>query len=188
MYNEALMDKYIKSHLKNKRYVHTLGVVEMSEKLADIYNYDKHKARIAALMHDCAKNMSEEELLRITKENNLVEIDNIIEKSPMLLHGIVGAYIAKKEFKITDEDIINAIKYHTTGRENMSILEKIIYIADCIEMSRDFEGVDELRKIAYENLDHALLMIYDQTIKYIISNGWLLYPKTIEARNYLLIR
>ncbi|GAA0124327.1 hypothetical protein UT300019_02280 [Clostridium sp. CTA-19] len=188
MVNETEIYQYIRGALRPKRYTHTLGVLETAESLCEIYGCDKYKTRIAALLHDCAKNMSDDELIKITKENNLIEVDETIKHSPMLLHGFVGAYIAGEKFNINDVDIINSIKYHTTGRPNMSILEKIIYVSDGIEPSRKFEGVDDIREVAIKDLDKALLMMYNQTIKYIISKNQLLYPKTIEARNYLLIK
>ena len=103
-----------------------------------------------------------------------------------LMHGLAGSIIAKHIMGIEDEDVLNSISYHTTGRKNMTILEKIIYIADYIEPMRNFPGVDELRKIAYSNLDEALLLSFDNTIKYVITKGQLLHLDTIEARNYIL--
>ncbi|KIE47282.1 hypothetical protein U732_1212 [Clostridium argentinense CDC 2741] len=179
--------KYLEKCLKPSRYVHTLGVVDVAEKLAIQYNVDAKKARIAALLHDAAKNMNVDELIRISKENNH-EIDEDYYSSPQLLHGVVGAYIAKNTFDIKDSDILNAITYHTTGRANMCLLEKIIYVADYIEPSRNFQGVESLRELAYKNLDEAVIECCENTIKYILSKKLLLHKNTIEARNYLLIQ
>lgn len=187
MYNETKMREYIKANLKTERYNHTLGVVEVAEKMAKVYNCNVEKAKIAALLHDCAKNMKNEELIKVTKEKNLIELNEIFIQSPGLLHGFVGAYLAKEMFNVNDEEILDAIRYHTTGRENMTLLEKILYIADYIEPSRCFEGIEEMRELAFSNLNLALLRGYNDTINYVISKGLLLYPKTVEARNYLLI-
>lgn len=179
--------KYLEKCLKPSRYVHTLGVVEVAEKLAIQYNADAKKARIAALLHDAAKNMNIDELIRISKENNH-EIDEDYYNSPQLLHGVVGAYIAKNTFGIEDGDILDAIIYHTTGRANMCLLEKIIYVSDYIEASRNFQGVESLREIAYKDLDEAVIECSENTIRYILSKKLLLHKNTIEARNYLLIQ
>ena len=133
------------------------------------------------------KNMSIDELVKISKEN-YKDIDEDYYNSPQLLHGMVGASIARDVFKIEDDDILNAITYHTTGRANMSLLEKIIYVADYIEPSRDFPGVEFLREISYTNLDEAVIECCESTIKYILSKKLLLHKNTIEARNYLLIK
>lgn len=186
MTKEDKIKEYLKNNLKTSRYNHTLGVVETAEKLAKRYNSNIEKARIAALLHDCAKNMSSEQLLKIAKENNC-EIDNIISSSPQLLHGFVGSVLAKSLFDINDDEILNAIRFHTTGKKDMTLLEKIIYVADYIEPTRSFNGIEDVRKMAFEDLNKSLLYCYDNTIKYILSKKLLLHPNTIEARNFLLI-
>lgn len=186
MWHENKIKEYIKVHLTVDRYNHTLGVMKTSEELAVRYGVDPAKARIAGLCHDCAKNFSASDLISKAKVSGEV-ISSIYYKSPQLLHGIVGAYIAKELFHINDEDILNAIKYHTTGRENMSTLEKIVYIADCIEPARSFKGVNELRELAYNDLDKALIKSFEDTILYIIARGSIIHIDTIKARNYLLL-
>lgn len=185
MWSEEQIKEYLKKNLKAKRYEHVLGVRESAIKLAGIYHEDLEKAKIAALVHDCAKNMSDDDLIKISKEHN-VHINEICKESPQLLHGPVGAIIAKETMEIENKDILNAVAYHTTGRKNMSLLEKIIYIADYIEPNRNFPGIDSLRSLAYENLDLALLKSFDNTIKFVIDRGQLLHLDTIESRNYLL--
>lgn len=187
MWSEDKIQDYLKVNLKDKRYEHSLGVKKTAVKLAEIYNVDTNKAKIAGLVHDCAKNMKNEELIKIADEHKL-HIDEVFKNSPQLLHGVIAAVIAKEDMGIEDEDILNAIIYHTTGRENMSTLEKIIYIADYIEPSRDFPGVDELRKMAFEDLDKALLKAFDNTIKFVIEKGELLHKNTVYGRNYILIK
>lgn len=186
MWSEEQIKKYLKENLKPKRYEHVLGVRESAIKLAEIYNGDIEKAKIAALVHDCAKNMNDQQLIKISKEHNL-NINEICKQSPQLLHGPVGAIIAKETMGIEDKDILNAVAYHTTGRKNMSLLEMIIYIADYIEPNRTFPGIDSLRRLAYEDLELALLKSFDNTIKFVIDRGELLHLDTIESRNYILI-
>lgn len=180
------IDQYLKKNLKESRYEHTLGVVEVAKKLAKINGENENKAEIAALVHDCAKNISIDESLEILKKEN-IKIDHICEKSPQLLHGEVGAIIAENIFHINDRDILEAVKYHTTGKPSMTTLEKIIYIADYIEPCRDFPGIKELREITYNNLDKGVLRGLDNTIKFVIECNQLIHPLTIDARNYLLL-
>lgn len=186
MWQENRIKEYIKVNLTKERYNHSLGVMKTSEALAIHYGIDGYRARIAGLCHDCAKNFSASDLLNKAKANGEV-IDSVYIKSPHLLHGVVGAYISKELFRIEDKDILSAIKYHTTGREAMSTLEKIVYIADCIEPSRTYKGVEELRKLAFEDLDEALLKSFDDTISYVLSRAAIIHVDTIKARNYLLI-
>lgn len=186
MWTSIEMDKYIKEKLKPKRYTHSLGVSQTSRKLAEMYGGDVDKAYIAGLIHDCAKNMKDEELINIV-ENNGYTIDIVSRKSPQLLHGPAGAIIAQKNMGVTDIDVLNAIWYHTTGRENMSILEKIVYLADCIEPGREFDGIEKLREAARKDLDSAVLLSLDYGINYVIEKGELIHLDSVSARNYLLI-
>ncbi|SDZ34452.1 putative HD superfamily hydrolase of NAD metabolism [Proteiniborus ethanoligenes] len=168
-----------------ERYLHSVGVMEEARKLSLKYNSDIEKATIAGLLHDCGKYADKSELLKKAYDFGIIQKGqvNII---PELIHGALGAEIAMKEHKIDDRDIIDAIKYHTTGKPNMSLLQKIIYIADYIEPSRDFFGVDEIRKLAYDDLNKALLKAMDNTIKHVIDRGYYIHPDTIAARNYLI--
>lgn len=187
MWSEKKILEYLKRNLTEKRFSHVLNVCETSEKLAKLYGADVEKAKISALIHDCAKNFKEDYLIDLLQKAN-VTIDEITIRNFELLHGHAAAVIGKNEMEIYDEEILMAAKYHTTGRENMSLLEKIIYLADYIEPGRVFDGVDLLRKVAFnKSLDEALLIAIDNTIKYILSKGQLIHIDTIKARNYLLI-
>lgn len=181
------MYEYIKGSLNDKRYIHTLGVISVAKKLAQINNVDEKKAEIAALCHDIAKYIKADEAMKIMKENN-INLDEYEKNTPELWHGIIGPIYAKKELKIEDEEILNAIRYHTTGRENMSDLEKIIYIADMIEPSRVFEGVEEIREITLKDLNKGMIAGLNHSISYLLSKGVLIDINTIKARNYLLLR
>lgn len=175
----------LKEVMQEKRYIHTLGVVDAAVYLAEKYGANVEDARIAALLHDFAKDFSEAELKSYIRHHRL-EVDSILMEAYQLLHGKVAAAIAEKDFNIANKDILNAIEYHTTGREHMSILEKIIYLADFIEVGRNYPGVDELRLQAEADLDKAMLLAFDNTIKYVLEIEKLLHPNTIMARNELL--
>ncbi|WP_352420104.1 bis(5'-nucleosyl)-tetraphosphatase (symmetrical) YqeK [Proteiniborus sp.] len=168
-----------------KRYLHSLRVMEEAIKLATKFNCDGEKAAIAGFLHDCGKLQDEHELLKKSYDFGIIQRDVHIDNFA-LLHGALGAEIARREFQIEDIEIINAIRYHTTGRPNMSLLEKIIYISDYIEPERKFPGVDAIRTLAYKDLDEALLKAMDKTIKYIIDKGQYIHPETLNARNYLI--
>ncbi|WP_294389266.1 bis(5'-nucleosyl)-tetraphosphatase (symmetrical) YqeK [uncultured Clostridium sp.] len=176
---------YLKNNLKPSRYGHTLGVVNTAIKLAEIYGEDKSKAEIAALCHDVAKNMSNEELRKlIDNENIILSIDE--ENTQELWHSIIAPVIARKVFGIEDEEVLNAMRWHTTGKENMTNLEKIVYLADLIEPSRKFDGIDEIREIAYKDLDLAMLKALTHTTIYLLKQGCAVDINSVKARNYLV--
>lgn len=180
------IDDYLKKNLKENRYIHTLGVVEAAEKLAKLNNVNVEKAKLAALIHDCAKNMKVNDLFSVLEKNNIV-LDEIEKESPQILHGKVGAIIARENMGIDDEEVLSAVEFHTTGKENMSTLEKVIYIADYIEKNRSYDGVEVIREEAYNDLDKGVIMGLNQTINFIIKNNGLIHENTIKARNYLII-
>ena len=179
--------KDLKQNLSEKRYIHSIGVMEMSQELAKIYDVDVETAKIAGLLHDIAKEIPKEEMLKYVKENNIAitEVESI---NIGILHGKIGADIAKKKYNVS-EQIQKAIAYHTTTNPNMDTLAKIVYIADKIELNRKSDNFDieTERKLAKENLDKALVLILDNTTKYLIDNNKLLVKESIETRNKLLI-
>lgn len=185
MWNEIEMEDYLKKNLKNGRLKHSLGVRDTAEILAKKYGADVHKARIAGLIHDCAKQMDKNKILDICVENGY-KLDYIAYKNPSIMHGAAGSVIAKKLMGVEDKDILNSIEYHTTGRKDMSLLEKIIYLADYIEPSRDFPGVDNLRETVNKDLNEGLLLSFNNTIQLVISKGDLIHLNTVEARNYII--
>lgn len=179
------MNEYLKENLIENRYNHTVGVVNTAIELAEIHGVDKLKAEVAALSHDVAKNMKVTDLKKLMEEEGItLTIDE--EKNMELWHAIVAPILGKKIFKIEDEEILSAMRWHTTGKEDMSKLEKVIYLADLIEPSRNFNGIDELRKIARENLDIAMIKSLTHTIKYLLDRGVAIDGNTFKARNYLL--
>ncbi|EYE88478.1 phosphohydrolase [Fervidicella metallireducens AeB] len=176
----------IKKLLKPSRFQHSLNVEEAAVELAKIYGADVSKCRIAAIAHDCVKNLTDPELIDMAMEYGL-EVDEIQLNFPQLLHGSVGAKYCEQVFKIKDEEILNAICFHTTGRRNMTTLEKIVYLADVIEKGRDFPGIEKIRELSKINLNKALILACNTTIEYILKKDFLLHPLTIEFRNSLLM-
>lgn len=176
----------LKKVLSEKRYEHTLGVSFTSVCLAMKYGEDIDKARIAGLLHDCAKYLDDDKLISLCKKYDL-GISESEKKSPYLLHGKVGALIARKKFQIEDEDIINAITYHTTGRIGMSLLEKIVFIADYIEPQREeIPNLALIRKTAFEDIDLCLIKIFENTFNYLKANNKEIDSTATEAYDYYL--
>lgn len=168
----------VKESLKPKRFRHTIGVKYTSVCLAMRYGEDLEKAAIAGLLHDCAKNLSGEKLLQLCREKGL-PVSEAEERSPYLLHGRVGAYFARTKYGITDEDILGAITWHTTGCPDMSLLEKIVFTADYIEPGRDTApNLDQLRQLSFIDLDAAVLEILRQTLEYLRETGKEIDPQT----------
>ena len=176
----------LKEILSEKRYNHSISVMNMAEELARIYVVDVVDAKIAALLHDNAKEMSEEEMLKYAEKNN-IEVTEFEMLNAKILHGKIGADIARKKYGIS-EQIAKAIEYHTTTNPEMDILAKIIYISDKIELTRKIEAfdLDAERKLAKEDLDKTLLLIIDNTTKYLIDNNKMIAVESIETRNKLL--
>ena len=181
------MKEDLKNILSERRYIHSVGVMEMCEKLAKIYKVDVEKAKIAGLLHDNAKEMSPEEMLDYVKKNN-IEITEIEKINTPILHGKIGADIAKKKYGV-DKQIEDAIKYHTTTNIKMDTLAKILYVSDKIEMNRmsDEYNIQEEREVAKKDLDRAVLMIIDSNIESLIKKGKLIEQESIETRNKILI-
>ena len=179
-----MLEDSMKKTLKQPRYLHSIGVEEVACDLAVIYGYDTEKASIAGILHDCAKNLSDEELLSYSKQYQL-PVSEIEARCPFLLHGKVGAAIAKDQYHITDSEIIDSILYHTTGRPDMSLLEKIIFTADYIEpYRRPLPRIDEIRWMAYTNLDRAVLIILKNTLNYLEQSKAEIDTMTVDTYHY----
>lgn len=184
--NELDLMERIKAELSEERYLHSVGAMESASDLALRYGVDVRKARVAAIMHDCAKELPLFDML-IKAHTYKVAIDEVSIWETVLLHGPLGAKIAEYEFGVRDREILGAIECHTTGKSNMTMLDKIIYISDYIEPYREFEGVSELRMMVVEDLDRAVMFALDFTIKDLLYNGRLIHPRTLEARNHMMI-
>lgn len=159
--------KAMEKNLDPKRYEHTLAVAYTAGALAMRYGEDANKAILAGMLHDCAKCLTNEKRTSICKKHN-IEISEAETRNPFLLHAKVGGHLAEQKYGVHDQDVINAILNHTTGRPGMSLLEKIIYIADYIEPGRkQAPNLDVIRKLAFENLDEALIQILQDTLDYL---------------------
>lgn len=180
------MKNKLKSVLKESRYLHSIGVCETAVKMARLYGVDEEKAYIAGLLHDCAKCFSNEEQIKMCRDYG-IELDEITLACPAVIHAPLGAAVARAEYGIEDEEILRSIRLHTTGGKNMTRLDKIIYIADMIEPTRDYSGVDELREIAFKNLDEAMKKSLQSTLRFNIQKGTVIHPDTLSAWNSLLL-
>lgn len=175
----------VRSVLSEKRFRHTLGVADEAERLAVRWGASPESAYLAGLIHDMAKEIPYDDALRMLESFGF-KADDDLRRCPALLHGPLAACLAQREFGISDTDILSAVRYHTTGRAGMTVLEKIIYLADFIEPNRCFDGVDEVRQLAYENLDRAVLAESDMVIVFTVERGSFLHRGTVDTRNDLL--
>ena len=176
--------KELEKELKPDRYDHTLGVAYTSASLAMVHGANVDKALIAGFLHDCAKCLSHDEQLSICKKNN-IEVTDVERRNHSLLHAKAGIYIASTKYEVRDPEILNAIRYHTTGRENMSLLEKIVYIADFIEPNRKpLDDMNIIRKEAFEDLDKCLAHILHNSVIYLKTIGKEIDDATMIAYEY----
>lgn len=175
-----LIDR-LKKALKDKRFQHVLRVEETAIKLAEQYGVDVEKASIAGLCHDYAKQRSDEDFIAEIKKKRLNPL--LLDYGNAIWHGVVGAELIKDELGIWDEDILNAVRHHTTGAPVMTKLEQVIYMADYIEPGRDFTGVKKARVITAANLQAGVAYQTKHTLAYLIENGKPVYPKTIDTYN-----
>ncbi len=187
--NSINVHTWIKNRLKcdEERYRHSLGAEEAARELAKKFGADEKKASLAALIHDNAKCYKHDELIKIVEENKF-PIKEDIKNNNKILHAHAGAYLAKKELGITNRDIFNSIKNHTTGRINMSLLEKIVYLADKIESNtRPPEYRNKIVKILNEtkNIDKAILLTIDLTIRSLLDRKLVINSQTIDVWNQL---
>ena len=157
----------LEKEMDESRFEHTTGVMYICAALAMRYGYDLERAMLAGLMHDCAKCMPNAKKLK-TAEKNHLEITDLERRNPFMLHAKLGAFIARKKYDIEDQEVLDAIRWHTTGRPGMSLLEKIVYVADYIEPKRDkAPNLAQIRQIAFEDLNLALLRILEDTVEYL---------------------
>ena len=171
----------VKQQLPEKRYIHTLGVVQSAKDLARRYGVDEDKAELAAIYHDYAKYRPLDEMEQIIKDYSLPA--DLLTANTELWHAPVGAVLVQREAGVEDEEILSAIRYHTSGRAQMTELEKVIYLADYIEPGRSFPGVDEVRELAARSLDEAVMKAIANTIAFLMSKQQTIYPDTFHAYN-----
>ena len=176
--------KSLEKELKPDRFDHTLGVAYTAANMAFIHGADVEKALIAGFLHDCAKCMSHEDQIKIC-EKNKIEISEVEKRNHSLLHAKVGMFLARTRYDVYDTDILNAIRWHTTGREDMSLLEKIIYIADFIEPNRKpLEDMNTIRQEAYTDIDRCLAHILHNSVIYLKTIGKEIDDATMIAYEY----
>ncbi|WP_374724610.1 bis(5'-nucleosyl)-tetraphosphatase (symmetrical) YqeK [Calidifontibacillus erzurumensis] len=174
----------VKKQLTDKRYEHTIGVMETSIQLAKKYGADVKKAELAAIFHDYAKFRPKEEMEKIIISQKMPS--QLLDYHSELWHAPVGAYLVKEEAGIDDEEILQAIRYHTTGNKDMTLLDKIVFLADYIEPGRKFPGVDHVRELSQQSLDKAVIQALKNTIKFLLDKNQLIYPDTLETYNSLM--
>ncbi|MBO0441470.1 bis(5'-nucleosyl)-tetraphosphatase (symmetrical) YqeK [Candidatus Enterococcus ikei] len=171
----------VQMHMSERRFQHVLGVEEMAVALAAKYGASEEKASIAALTHDYAKERPDEEFELIIQRDGYDQ--DLLNYGNAIWHGLVGASMVQRELGIDDEEILEAIRLHTTGAAKMSLLDKIIYVADYIEPGRNFPGVKEARELALVDLDEAVAYETKHTLLHLIEQEQKIYPKTIETYN-----
>ncbi|AIQ63096.1 putative nicotinate-nucleotide adenylyltransferase [compost metagenome] len=180
---EALIES-VSSQMPEKRWKHTLGVMKTSVELAERYGGDPERAETAATLHDVAKYWPVERMREIIEDNDLSA--ELLRYDKQLWHAEVGAFVAEKEYGITDREILDAIRFHTSGREGMTLMDKIVCLADYIEPGRDFPGVDRIRKLAKSSLEEGLIAGFDSTISLLLEKRKIVFPLTLLSRNDLV--
>jgi len=172
----------VQQELSPTRFDHVEGVVQSARQLAQHYRIDAEKAQYAAWIHDIAREWTSLKLQQMAKS---FHIESSFLEVPDVLHGPIASFLARDWFGVTDEDVRNAIYYHTTGRPKMSPLEQVVFVADAIEPGREYPGVDALRVLAHTNLELAVGTAMDSSIRYLLLKHRVIFPLTILARNYI---
>lgn len=172
----------IRSKLSSYRFVHSLEVAKSAEYLAEKYGGDKEKMYLAGLLHDILKEADREATFHYIEKYNMT-LTPLEQVTPKLWHAMVGAEYIKNELNIEDEEIITAVRFHTTGRKDMTLSEKILFIADFISADRDYNGADEMRERAEKSLECAMDMGLSFTIADLIEHGRPVHPDTVDAYN-----
>ena len=175
----------VKSRLSEKRYKHTINVKKMAVKLAKRYGADEEKAALAALLHDSAKELLKAEMLQIFADNAIIA-KNAAKRPAPVWHGYAASVLCQTQWGVTDPEILSAIECHITGKQNMSLLDKIIYMADMTSAERDWPGVEKLRKLEMKDLDAAMLAALKQTNGFVLSEGKPLDPESKAAYEDIL--
>lgn len=176
------LERFMKDHLKDSRYIHSLGVEKMAMELASLYGADVEKAAFAGRYHDIAKNFDQDESDELIR---VYGVDSRYLGNRALAHSKIAAAILERDFGVTDEDILNAVRSHTTGRVGMSLLEEIVYVSDAIEENRNYPELKDLQDEAHKNLDLVCWHIMNFAVEMILEKGRELDPETIEAREFI---
>lgn len=183
-YSREQLIEAVSSQMPEKRWLHTKGVMETAVKLAQQYGANPEKADLAAILHDVAKYWPVLQLKDVLVDNKLN--DELLQHDKQLWHAEVGAFVAERDYGITDQEVLDAIRYHTSGRVQMTLLDKVVCLADYMEPGRDFPGVNNIRELANHSLEEALAAGFDSTISFLVSRKQIIYPLTVLARNDLI--
>lgn len=183
-YNRDELIAAVSSQMPDKRWEHTRGVMETAVILAKRYGADPVKAELAAILHDVAKYWPIQKLHQMMVEHALSE--ELLHYDKQLWHAEVGAFVAEHEYGVTDAEVLDAIRYHTSGRVGMTLLDKVVCLADYMEPGRDFPGVNNIRELANHSLEGALAAGFDSTIGFLLSRRQIIFPLTVLARNDLI--
>lgn len=181
----APLKKYLEDNLTPEKFDHSYRVAEYACRLARLHGADEAQVYLASLLHDITKCWGKNRQLEYLqkKRYKLLPEDR---QAPQIYHQITGALFAYDKFFVKNKEILQAIKCHTTGKERMTLIDKILFLADSIEPARSYEGVDYMRQVAEQDLNRAVLMNFDRSITYIIEKGFFLHPQTVAARNWML--
>ena len=183
--NTEKIRQKLEKNLSPSRYQHTLGVAYTSACLAMRYGADQEKALTAGLLHDCAKEYKEKELLKMAPDAGVV-LSEAELNAPQVLHAVLGPWVAAKKYGVKDPDILSAIRWHTTGKENMTLLEQIVFTADYMEPNRDkAPDLPEVRPLAFRDLDSCMRMITEHTLEYLDARGIEADPNTRNCYEWL---
>lgn len=183
------MRALLQQSLKPKRYEHSVRVNETALKMAEHYHADKQKIALAALLHDCGRQIPKEASVEKAKELG-IPVDPVEAAQPILLHAKLGVYYAIHKYGVSpdDREVLDAIRYHSTGAADMTETAKIVFLADLIEPGRDFEGVEKIREASFTDLDRGMFLSYENTIRYLLDDGMLIHPDAIAGYNQLAAR
>ncbi len=185
-YDTEKIKQLLRERLDDYRYNHSLGVAEMARILAGKHGEDAERAYVAGLVHDITKNTNKDEQLQII-ENGGIILSLEEKNNPKLWHAISGSIYVRDELGFDDEEIVSAVRYHTTGKTEMTVLEKIVYVADFVSFERKFPGVDFMRELAYESLDKACLFAVDFCIPDLVRKRQVLHPDSVALYNELIM-
>ncbi len=174
----------LEESLPRKRYEHSVRVYETALQMARHWHADEEKVALGAMLHDCGRQVPTKESLARARELG-IEVDPTEEAQPILLHAKLGVYYAVHRYGVSDPEVLAAIRYHSTGTVDMTDTAKIVYLADLIEPGRDFEGVEELRKVSFRDLDRAMFLSYINTFRYLLEDEALIHPDAVAGYNQL---
>ncbi|MDP4098106.1 bis(5'-nucleosyl)-tetraphosphatase (symmetrical) YqeK [Paenibacillus sp. P96] len=184
-YSREKLIEIVSGQMPEKRWQHTLGVMHTATQLAEKYGADPVKADLAAILHDVAKYWPVQEMKDVIEESGESNKE-LLQHDKQLWHAEVGFIVARRDYAVEDSEVLNAIRWHTSGRENMSLLDKVVCLADYMEPGRDFPGVNNIRELAQHSLEEALVAGFDSTISLLLTQRKIIYPLTVLSRNNLV--